>query len=205
MATKKDIDLGPRARLSAEQLDAQRQQLQADERRSRSRTFRVRGGLDEWLQQEAARTGRSVSEVIESHLELARIRRVETVEILGHDIFDIAGRMSKAAWHIEEFTGEDWLEDERTFHLFQLAVAEIMANYREEVRIAKEIEWSGHKNLGFEGKSDQELAKMFAGLCGVTPPEPYVGRFKKTTKQRHGEVFGRGGESTAGTQREDKK
>src|SRR5262249_29880346 len=122
MATKKDIDLGPRARLSAEQLDAQRQQLKADQRRSRSRTFRVRGGLDEWLQQEAARTGRSVSELIESHLELARIRRVETVEMLGHDIFDIAGRMSKAGWHIEEFTGEDWLEDERTFHLFQLAV-----------------------------------------------------------------------------------
>lgn len=201
MATKKHTDPGPQVRLSAD--DAVRRQLMADQRRSRSRTFRVRGGLDEWLQQEAERTGRSVSEVIENHLELARIRRVETVEMLGHDIFDIAGRMSKAGWHIEEFTGEDWLEDERTFHLFQLAVAEIIANYREEVRIAKQIEWSGHESLGgFEGKSDQELAKMFAGLCGVTPPEPYIGRFKKTTKQRRAEL---GLELRRGSEVEDKK
>lgn len=45
------------------------------ERLSKTRTFRVRGGLDEWLKELAAKSGRSVSEEIELQLQMARERR----------------------------------------------------------------------------------------------------------------------------------
>ena len=138
------------------------------ERLSKTRTFRVRGGLDEYLKAEAAAAGRSVSEEIEMQLELARIRRDHLIEKWGGDVFDIADRAARALWHIENFTGEEWVEDDRTYDLFQRALSEIVRNYRDLTIRDRRAERSPEE--GTEGKSDHELAQMFAALSGVTPP-----------------------------------
>jgi hypothetical protein len=151
------------------------------ERLSKTRTFRVRGGLDDYLQAEAAATGRSVSEVIEMHLEIARIRRDYLVEQWGGEVFDIAGRLAKALWHIEAFTGEEWTKDDRTYHLFQLALAEIVRNYRDDVIRLAQTEWSGHE--GVEGKTDRELAHMFAALSDVKPQGARIARTHEAEKK----------------------
>ena len=178
--------------------------LRSGERRSKSRTFRVRGGMDEWLRREAAETGRSVSEVIEMLLEMARLRRDHLVEMWGGDVFDLAGRLALTLLHVERFTGENWLEDERTFRLFQQAVPHVVQNYRDEAIRARREEESGHE--GSEGKTDQELAKTFAALSSVTPPAPRVERVRMTAEQRTpvAKPLGRGRESTAGSEEEDR-
>jgi hypothetical protein len=161
--------------------------------------------MDEWLRREAAETGRSVSEVIEMILEMARLRRDHLVEMWGGDVFDLAGRLALTLLHVERFTGETWLEDDRTFRLFQGAVPHVMQNYRDEAIRARREEESGHE--GVEGKTDQELAKTFAALSSVTPPSPRVERLRMTVERQTpvSNPLERGRESPAGKEEEEDK
>jgi hypothetical protein len=142
------------------------------ERLSKTRTFRVRGGLDEYLQAAAATSGRSVSEEIELQLELARERKERLIEEWGPDVFSIADRAARSLRHIEEYTGKSWHEDEETYELFRRALLEIVANVRNqrayELMLGTQVGavaaiWAGMS-------SKDELAKRFALMGEPAPP-----------------------------------
>jgi hypothetical protein len=145
------------------------------ERLSKSRTFRVRGGLDEYLQAAAAASGRSVSEEIELQLELARERKERMIEEWGPDVFRIADRAARSLRHIEEYTGKSWQEDEETYELFRRALLEVVANVRDqrayELMLGTQVApvvaaiWSG-----MPSKDEFALAKRFALMGEPAPP-----------------------------------
>jgi hypothetical protein len=143
------------------------------ERLSKSRTFRVRGGLDEYLQAAAAASGRSVSEEIELQLELARERKERLFEEWGPDVFSIADRAARSLRHIEEYTGKSWHEDEETYELFRRALLEIVANVRNQRAYERMLGtqvgavaaiWAG------TSKDELALAKRFALMGEPAPP-----------------------------------
>jgi hypothetical protein len=144
------------------------------ERLTKSRTFRVRGGLDEYLQAAAAASGRSVSEEIEFQLELSRERTERLIEEWGPDVFSIADRAARSLRHIEEYTEKSWHEDERTYELFRDALLEIVANVR-SLREYKRMLGTDVGAVaailgGVSSKDEFALAKRFALMGEPAPP-----------------------------------
>jgi hypothetical protein len=144
------------------------------ERLSKSRTFRVRGGLDEYLQAAAAASGRSVSEEIEFQLELGRARKNALIEEWGPDVFAIADRAARALRHIEDFTGKPWHGDKETSDLFRRALLEIVSNVgikidSESIKDLKDLVGT-HVGALSGGLSKEELATRFAAMGEPAPP-----------------------------------
>jgi hypothetical protein len=142
------------------------------ERLSKSRTFRVRGGLDEYLQGAAAASGRSVSEEIELQLELARARKEQLIEEWGPDVFSIADRAARSLRYIEEYTGKSWYEHEETYDLFRRALLEIVANVRNQTAYKHMLGTHVGAILAILGgpKDELALAKRFALMGEPVPP-----------------------------------
>jgi hypothetical protein len=133
-------------------------------------TIRLRDRVRDDLSQAARGSGRSLSEEVEYRLDLALHQRDYLVEQWGQDVFSIAGAAARCLWHVERTTGRRWIEDDRTFDLFVRTMSGLIANYRDMVllnRRAVPIEIDG----ALDGKSDQELAEIFAA-SGLTPPAP---------------------------------
>src|SRR5262245_15521366 len=141
------------------------------ERLSKSRTFRVRGGLDEYLQAAAAASGRSVSEEIELQLELARARKQQLIEEWGPDVFSIADRAARSLRHIEDYTGKSWHEDDKTYELFRRALLEIVFNVRLlAIEGPLKALVGTHGSALWGGLSNDELATRFAAMGEPAPP-----------------------------------
>lgn len=88
----------------------------------------------------------------------------------GADVFNIALSSSKALTSIERFTGRRWVEDDRTFNLFVLTLAQLAKNYRDLVMRNYEKEERRPGNWLAEAKTDEQLAGVFAELSGISPP-----------------------------------
>jgi hypothetical protein len=136
--------------------------------------------LRDRMENAAQRSGRSLAAEVEVRMEHSLNRQDYLVEQWGQDVFDIADSMAKALWHIEQFTGQRWIDDESTFQLFSMTTAELIRSYRDLVlRNARE------RPVGeFEGKSLAELAQMFAGLGGINPPRPRGGEDRSLADAR---------------------
>jgi hypothetical protein len=93
---------------------------------SKNRTFRCRGKLDEMLEEEAARTGRSVSESIERMLEDAFFQRRLNANILGSGVADEILRLIRVAMVVEGIAG-DWSGDPVKAENLRVAVNAIVA------------------------------------------------------------------------------
>jgi|GraSoiStandDraft_57_1057295.scaffolds.fasta_scaffold255678_1 hypothetical protein len=78
------------------------------ERLVKHRTFRVRGRLDEMLEEAAAQAGRSVSEQIERMLEDAFFQDRLNANILGSNVAGEILRLIRAAMVVEGLVGVDW-------------------------------------------------------------------------------------------------
>ncbi|MGY4289616.1 hypothetical protein ACVWXO_008882 [Bradyrhizobium sp. LM2.7] len=136
--------------------------------------------LRDRMEDAARRSGRSLAAEVEARMEHSLNGQDHLVEQWGQDVFDIADSMAKALWHIEQFTGHRWVDDERTFELFSMTTAELIASYRDLVlRNARE-----RPAGAFEDKSPTELAQMFAGLGGINPPRPRAGKDRSIADAR---------------------
>jgi hypothetical protein len=134
--------------------------------------MRTTAELRERLERSAILYGRSLAQEVEVRLEHSLNREEHLIEWWGPDFFAIAESMARSLWWIESFTGKRWVEDDRTFNLFTRTVAEIISAYRDRVLVQRRDTPGG----GLEGKSDQELARMFSAMGGMTPPRPNVRR-----------------------------
>lgn len=136
--------------------------------------------LRDRMEDAARRSGRSLAAEVEVRMEHSLNRQDYLVEQWGQDIFDLAESMAKALWHIEQFTGHRWVDDERTFELFSMTTAELIRSYRDLV-----LRNAGERPTGsFEDKSPTELAQMFAGLGGINPPRPRAGKDRSIADAR---------------------
>ncbi|WP_082645870.1 TraY domain-containing protein [Bradyrhizobium valentinum] len=122
--------------------------------------------LRDRMENAAQRSGRSLAAEVEVRMEHSLNRQDYLVEQWGQDVFDIADSMAKALWHIEQFTGQRWIDDESTFQLFSMTAAELIRSYRDLVLRNGRDRPTG----SLDGKSPAELAQMFAGLGGINPP-----------------------------------
>ena len=110
---------------------------------------------------------------IELQLELARERKERMIEEWGPDVFRIADRAARSLRHIEEYTGESWHEDEKTYELFRRALLEVVANVRNqrayELMLGTQV---GAVAAIWAGMSLDEfaLAKRFALMGEPAPP-----------------------------------
>ena len=142
----------------------------AGEKLSKNRTFRIRGNLDARLQEAASVSGRSVSEEIEYQLELAVSHRDYLKSSWGEDVYNIALSAARSLASIETFTGKRWVEDERTYSLFQRTLAQLAQNYRDLVlRNARE---RPNVRRPFEPGNEEHLPEYFADIGGISPPYP---------------------------------
>jgi hypothetical protein len=130
-------------------------------------TIRLRDEAREELVAAAAAAGRSLSEEIEYRLELSFGRRDYLRETWGNDFFKLAEAAAKSLAHLEKFSGESWVKDERTGELLVKLLAELVHRYRYQADLA---ELWGTPVAGVQ-KSDTELVDTFATLGGLTGPE----------------------------------
>ncbi|MGL3108896.1 TraY domain-containing protein [Bradyrhizobium sp. BR 1432] len=136
--------------------------------------------LRDRMEDAARRSGRSLAAEVEVRMERSLDRQDYLIEHWGQDVFDIADSMAKALWHIEQFTGQRWVDDERTFELFSLTMLELARSYRDLVlRNARE-----RPAGAFKDKSPTELAQMFASLGGINPPRPGTGKDRSMADAR---------------------
>jgi hypothetical protein len=110
---------------------------------------------------------RSLSEEIEYRLELSFSRRDYLRETWGNDFFNLADAAAKSLGHLQHFTGESWVKDDRTGELLVKILAELVHRYRYQADLAEL--WG--KPLAGARKSDPELVDTFATLGGLTGPE----------------------------------
>jgi len=96
------------------------------ERLTKHRTFRVRGSLDEKLEEAAALAGRSVSEQIERTLEDYFFQARLNANILGSNVADEILRLIRAAMVVEGVAG-DWSGDPVKADNMRVAVNAITA------------------------------------------------------------------------------
>jgi hypothetical protein len=139
----------------------------AGERTRGPLTIRLRDQVRQELESTAAAAGRSLSEEIEYRLELSFSRRDYLRETWGNDFFNLADAAAKSLGHLQHFTGESWVKDDRTGELLVKILAELVHRYRYQAELA-EI-W-GEPRAGAQ-KSDPELVDTFATLSGLTGPE----------------------------------
>lgn len=103
----------------------------AGEKLSKTRTFRVRGALDETLQEAATKAGRSVSEEIEHRLERSFYDDREARRFLGSEVGSEILRLIRLAMSLEAVTsgGNDWSEDVGSSQNVRIAVNAIIATF----------------------------------------------------------------------------
>jgi hypothetical protein len=130
-------------------------------------TIRLRDQAREELETTAAAAGRSLSEEIEYRLELSFSRRDYLRETWGDDFFNLADAAAKSLAHLQQFSGESWVKDDRTGELLVKILAELVHRYRYQADLADL--WG--KPLAGAQKSDPELVDTFATLGGLTGPE----------------------------------
>jgi hypothetical protein len=97
------------------------------ERLSQTRSFRVRGGLDDNLQAAARTSGRSVSEEIEHRLEISFLDERRNAHMLGSDVGAEVLRMVRAAMVIEG-VAPDWTGDLVRAENFRTTVNAVIAS-----------------------------------------------------------------------------
>lgn len=131
-------------------------------------TVRLRDEVRNDLELAATKNGRSLSEEIETRMELSLAGTQQIRSDWGEDVFRIAGALAGSLSHIEYWKGEGWLNSEETQRLFQLTAAEIVRNYADQVaRKRREV-----PHGDWETKTPEELAQIFAALGGMPPPRP---------------------------------
>jgi hypothetical protein len=129
-------------------------------------TIRLRDQVRHELESTAAAAGRSLSEEIEHRLELSFSRRDYLRETWGDDFFNLADAAAKSLGHLQHFTGESWVKDDRTGELLVKILAELVHRYRYQADLAEL--WDPRAAAQ---KSDPELVDTFATLSGLTGPE----------------------------------
>jgi hypothetical protein len=139
----------------------------AGERTRGPLTIRLRDQVRQELESTAAAAGRSLSEEIEYRLELSFSRRDYLRETWGNDFFNLADAAAKSLGHLQHFTGESWVKDDRTGELLVKILAELVHRYRYQADLAEL--WG--EPLAGARKSDPELVDTFATLGGLTGPE----------------------------------
>lgn len=136
-------------------------------------TVRLRAEVRSDVERAALRYGRSMSEEIESRLEVSFAFTQYIRHEWGDDVFRIAQAMAGGLSHIEDWTGKSWTKDKETCDLFEITASNIIRNYRDLVIKAVGRAWP---QGDLEGKTHEELGQMFAALGGLAPP-----RLKKPT------------------------
>jgi len=129
-------------------------------------TIRLRDQIRQELETTAAAAGRSLSEEIEYRLELSFSRRDYLRETWGDDFFNLAEAAAKSLAHLQQFTGESWVKDDRTGELFVKILAELVHRYRYQADLAEL--WG--KPFEEAQKSDPELVDTFSTLGGLAGP-----------------------------------
>ena len=132
-------------------------------------TIRLRAEVRRDVERAAIRYGRSLSEEIESRLEVSFAFTQYVRHEWGDDIFRIAQAMAGSLSFLEDWTGESWIGDKETYDLLQLTVANIIRNYRDLINKADGRAWP---QGGLNGKTPDELGQMFAAMGGLAPPRP---------------------------------
>lgn len=140
----------------------------AGERTRGPLTVRLRDEIRNELEQAATKHGRSLSEEIESRMEVSFAFSQQIKHDWGDDVFRIASAMAASLSRIEDWTGKQWLEDSKTQELFQLTAVQIIKNYKDMVERRRRDVPQGD----LDSKSVQELAEIFAALGGLAPPRP---------------------------------
>lgn len=130
-------------------------------------TFRLRNEVRRDVERAAARYGRSLSEEIETRLEVSFAFTQYIKQEWGDDVFRIAQAMAASLSHIEDWTGKEWIKDEETCDLFEITASNIIRNYRDLVTKAAGRAWP---QGDLEGKTHEELGQMFAAIGGLAPP-----------------------------------
>lgn len=83
------------------------------------------------IEEAAAERGVSLNAEVVDRLRLSLSRREYYTERWGADIVNIVEGMATTLSHIERDTGKRWSEDDKTFDLFSLTVAEMLRSYLE--------------------------------------------------------------------------
>jgi hypothetical protein len=129
---------------------------------------RLRSDLRRDIGSAASKYGRSLSDEIESRLEVSFSLKQYLRHEWGDDLFKIAEAMADALARIENMSGgKRWLDDEKVYEVFQLTTTEIIRNYRDRFRQA---DGRDVPHGALAEKTPEELAKFFASLAGVAPP-----------------------------------
>jgi hypothetical protein len=139
----------------------------AGERTRGPLTVRLRDRVRSELEAAAAEAGRSLSEEIEHRIELSLARRDDLRNQWGRDVFAIAEAAGKALAAIEEFTGRDWVTDNRTYDLFIKTLNEIVSRYHGTKQLALVEE-------PLEAKNEAQLIDAFATGAGVIHPRAFA-------------------------------
>lgn len=134
-----------------------------------SLTIRMRDKVRKELEEEAGKHGRSLSEEIETRMEISLAQKTQLQTEWGDDLFRIASAMAVARSQIEYWRGEQWLEDERAAQVFELTASFIVRNYRDIIH-RRTHERPAPKAL--DEMTDQELAEVFAAQSGLAAPRP---------------------------------
>jgi len=132
-------------------------------------TIRLRADVRADVERASVRYGRSLSEEIESRLEISFALKQYFRHEIGEDIFCLANAMASSLSYLEGFTGKEWTEDQQTFETFQATMANLLRNYRD---LKIKAEGRTFPVGDFEGKSTDERGQMLAGLGGLAPPRP---------------------------------
>lgn len=140
----------------------------AGERTRGALTVRLRDEVRSDLEQAATRNGRSLSEEIETRMEISLAQKNQLKHEWGEDFFQIAAAMAASLSRIEDHTGSLWTDNDETFDLFLLTSEQIIKNYRDRIRNNRRNIPSGD----LASMSKAELADLFAALGGLPPPRP---------------------------------
>lgn len=139
------------------------------ENRRKSLTIRLRDEVRSELEKCAVKYGRSLSEELESRMEISFVQKAQLKYEWGEDFYDIANRTAAALSHIESSYGCKWHESEAATEVFKQTAAKIIQNTRDHfVRIERDRLSGVAINLTDLPVEDQ--ANWFAGLGGSTPP-----------------------------------
>jgi hypothetical protein len=139
-------------------------------------TIRLRDQARQELEATAAAAGRSLSEEIEYRLELSFSRRDYLRETWGDDFFNLADAAAKSLAHLQQFTGESWVKDNRTGELLVKILAELVIRYRD---LAALTEMFGLEQSQKPQKSDPELVDTFVSLGGLASPSALLSSIGK--------------------------
>ncbi|MCJ2077898.1 hypothetical protein MKK68_20000 [Methylobacterium sp. E-016] len=134
-----------------------------------SLTIRLRDEVRRDLEASALKYGRSLSEEMETRMEISLAQKAQYKYEWGEDYYDIAVKTAAALSYIEDTYGCRWHESEAATQVFEQTAAKIIQNARDHfARIERDRLSGAATNLVELPVEDQ--AKWFAGLGGSNPP-----------------------------------